>query len=284
MQKVPEKIVHAAIQVARRRGESVSDVPLSAIADAVGISRSTLLRRLGGKRTALDDVIAARGVDVGPRPSVRERAIAAATKLMNEHGLDSATLDAVATEAQCSVPSLHAVFGTRDGLLTAVFDLHGPLRALEALATRLPTSFEDRVRAIYQAFIVAFDREPQVLPALFADLLSRPDGPASNLLRAKMSHATRILEVLLDEPSKSEASRLPLTTMLEFLLGPLFFHALFTPRIWGAEKSEQLTADVLTGVLLCALSRETLAVNSTDCPKTHQTQQSPARGSAPSNR
>jgi AcrR family transcriptional regulator len=274
MQEVSEKIVEAVIQLARRRGESVSDVPLSAIADAVGVSRSTLLRRLGGKRTALDEVVAARGVDVGPKPNVRVRAIAAAAKLMNEHGLDSATLDAVATEAQCSVPSLHAVFGTRDGLLTAVFDLHGPLQTLEALKTKLPSSFEERVRAVCRAFILAFAREPQVLPALFADLLSRPGGPASHLLRAKMPHATRILEILLKEPPKSVRSKLHVTTMIELLLGPLFFHALFTPRIWEAEKSEQLSADALADLLtttfLYALSGEVPGGNRADSVKTRR--------------
>jgi AcrR family transcriptional regulator len=261
MQEVPERIVKAAIQVARSRGENVSDVSLSAIAEAAGISRSTLLRRLGGKRTPLDDAIAARGVDIGRKPSVRERAIAAAAKVMNEHGLDSVTLDAVAAEALCSVPSLHAIFGTRDGLLTEVFDLHGPLRNLEALAGGLPESFEERVRAIYSAFIAAFEREPKVLPALFADLLSRPDGPASNLLRAKMPRATRSLGALLDAPSRRKRPRLPLTTMIELLLGPLFFHALFTPRIWGAGDQTHLAADdlvtVLTKAFLCARSGET---------------------------
>jgi hypothetical protein len=55
----------AAICAARQRGEDVADVPLIALAEATGVSRSTLLRRIGGSRRALDDAVRAAGVDPG---------------------------------------------------------------------------------------------------------------------------------------------------------------------------------------------------------------------------
>jgi hypothetical protein len=55
--EIPPELVSAAIAEAERRGEEVADVPLSALASAAGISRSTLLRRIGGSRRALDDAV-----------------------------------------------------------------------------------------------------------------------------------------------------------------------------------------------------------------------------------
>jgi len=55
--EIPPELVSAAIGEAERRGEEVADVPLSALASAAGISRSTLLRRIGGSRRALDEAV-----------------------------------------------------------------------------------------------------------------------------------------------------------------------------------------------------------------------------------
>src|SRR5215216_2376551 len=55
--EIPAELVSAAIGEAERRGEEVADVPLSALAAAAGISRSTLLRRIGGSRRALEDAV-----------------------------------------------------------------------------------------------------------------------------------------------------------------------------------------------------------------------------------
>jgi AcrR family transcriptional regulator len=260
MVEVPTDIVNAAIQTAQRRRESLAEVPIIAIAKAAGISRSTLLRRLGGTRAALDAALVARGLDLGRRPDVRERAITAAAKIMNKYGLEAATLEAVAAQAECSVPSLHAIFGARDDLWTAVFDRYGPLRGLEAIAANLPSSPEERIHAVCRTLIAALEREPQVLPALWADFLSRPDGAASRLVKSKVSRAMQSLTSVLAPPTTSVESReVPVTVMIELLLGPLFFHALFTPRLWGKNPQRTLSndefADVLASAFMCALSR-----------------------------
>ena len=46
---------------AGRGGKDVADVPLAMIAQAVGMSRSTLVRRLNGSRQALDEAVRAAG-------------------------------------------------------------------------------------------------------------------------------------------------------------------------------------------------------------------------------
>lgn len=231
--RVEADLVAAAVEAAREQGKDVAEVPLTAIAAAAGISRSTLLRRIGGSRTALDQAVRDAGVDPGARRSVRERAIEAAAWLIGEHGLGAVTLDAVAEAAGCSVPSLHATFGRRDGLLTAIFERYGPVLDLEALAADPPERLEDTVRAVHSAVIAAFGNEPRVLPAVFADVFSRPDGPGSQLM--KQGNFARIVQsvsaLLLPYVQTGRIRPMSIVALAQLLVGPLVTHLLLRPVV-----------------------------------------------------
>ncbi|MFJ6617043.1 TetR/AcrR family transcriptional regulator [Kitasatospora sp. NPDC091335] len=225
-----KELVAAALTAAKERGQDVADVPLTAIAATAGISRSTLLRRIGGSRTALDAAVREAGVDPGGRPPVRERAIEAAALLVAERGLAGVTLDAVADRAGCSLPSLHAVFEGRDGLLAAVFERHSALPRLEALAADPPEGLEGTVRALHAAFAAAFEHEPRIVPAVFADLLGRPDGPAARVLAVGLPRTLDILDGLLGPHVRAGRLRpLPTPVLVQLLLGPLLNHVLMRP-------------------------------------------------------
>src|ERR671938_1917802 len=101
---VPDELVQAALRAADELGRDVAEVPTAAIADRAGMSRSTLLRRLGGSRAALHEAVRAAGIDPGGR-SVRVRAIHAAAVLISEAGLAAATLEAIARHAGRAVES-----------------------------------------------------------------------------------------------------------------------------------------------------------------------------------
>lgn len=104
-------LVDAALRAARAVGRDVADVPVIAIAREAGVSRSTLIRRLGGSRAALDDAVRAAGIDPGGQTPVRVRALDAAAELISTSGLAATTLEAIAAQAQCSVHSLYVAFG-----------------------------------------------------------------------------------------------------------------------------------------------------------------------------
>ncbi len=229
-ESVPADLVAAALAAARRRGQDVSQVPVAAIAAAAGISRSTLLRRLGGTRAALDDALRRAGVTPGRRPPVRERAIEATARLIAERGLGAVTLESVAATAGCSLPSLHAVFQGRDGLLTAVFDRYTAVLDAEALAADPPERVEDLVRAIYRAMCSALLREPRVMPALFADLLARPTGPAAQILTASYPRLIGSVGALITAHVRAGRLRpYPLPVLAQLMVGPLVTHLLLRP-------------------------------------------------------
>jgi AcrR family transcriptional regulator len=206
--------------------------------------RSTLLRRIGA-RARPDEAVRVAGIDPGSRMPVRERAaMAAAAQLLADNGLGALTLEAVADAADCVVPSLHVVFGKRDGLLAAVFDRYGPAPELGQLAADRPDGLEDTIGRIYQNLTTAFRREPAVLPALFADLLARPDGPASRLVRATLPRLVVPLDALLTPHVRAGRLRaLPLPLLVQLLVGPLVSRMLTRPALQAAMPTELPSLD-----------------------------------------
>jgi AcrR family transcriptional regulator len=219
---VPADLVRAAIRAAEQRGADVADVPLIALAEAAGVSRSTLLRRIGGSRRALDDAVRAAGVDPGGRRPVRERAVEAGARVISERGLAAATLEAVAEAAGCSVHSLYVAFGGRDELLGAIYERYSPLRELEDLTMPPRAGLEETVRGVYRALAVSFSREPRVIQAMLADLFSRPDGPTARIFQR---YFPRVLDSvgrwLAVEVRAGRIRALPVPLLIEQMIGPL---------------------------------------------------------------
>ncbi len=230
--RVPAELVRAAIWAARQRGEDVADVPLIALAEAAGVSRSTLLRRIGGSRRALDDAVRAAGVDPGGRRSVRERAVEAGAQLISEQGLAVVTLEAVADVAGCSVHGLYAAFGGRDELLGAIYERYSPLLDLESLTAEPREGLEETVRGVYRALVAAFSREPRVAPAMLADLFSRPDGPTGQIFTR---YFPRVIDSiggwLASEVRAGRIRPLPMPLLIQQMIGPLAVHLLFRPAM-----------------------------------------------------
>ncbi len=204
------------------------------IAHALGVSRSTLLRQLGGSRRALDDAVRDFGVDPGGRPPVRLRAVEAAAELISAGGIASATLEAVAAQAECSVHSLYAVFGGRGGLLQVVYDRYIPPLEIEGVvAGSSSAELTQTVRAIYRSLADLYLREPRVLSAVLAETMARPAGSGASVL---VEHgALRMIAVLsrwLDgEVAAGRIREIPRSLLLQQLISPISVHSIMRPGL-----------------------------------------------------
>ncbi len=224
--RIPDDLVGAAIRAAERTGKDVADVPLVEIAREAGVSRSTLLRRLGGTRGPLDEAVRAAGVDPGGRLPVRERAVAAGARMMADLGLAATTLEAVALAADCSVHSLYATFGSRDGLLAEVFERHSPLPDLETFLADPGEDLSATVHGVHLLFARTLIRAPRVMPALMADVFARPTGPTRNFMITRFF--PRALAAmggwLSNEIAAGRIRDLPLPLLVQQLLSPVVVH------------------------------------------------------------
>jgi AcrR family transcriptional regulator len=258
---VGSDLVDAALRAAQALGRDVADVPVIAIAREAGVSRSTLIRRLGGTREALDEAVRAAGVDPGGQAPVRTRALDAAAELISTSGLAATTLEAIATRAQCSVHSLYAAFGGRDELLRAVFERNSPLLDIEEVFDGNGQSdLRTTVRRLYGLIAASLGREPRVAPALLAESLARPESPAvQNLLQ---HNAPRILGSLgawlLGEVAAGRVRDIPLPLLIQQLLAPIVIHMLarpVMPQIPGIELPDlETVCDTFTEAFLGAVA------------------------------
>ena len=230
---VAEELVQAALRAAEKRGKDVADVPVLAIAREAGMSRSTLLRRLGGTRAALDEAVRAAGVDPGGQAPVRARALNAAAALISESGLAAVTLEAIATRADCAVHSLYMAFGSRDELLRIVFERHSPIPDFEDVLDTAADDLTATVRRLYQALAATLGREPRVAPAIIAEVFARPASPTVQTLS---QHAVpRMLDVLgawlNAQVQRGRIRDLPMPLLIQQLMGPMVMHMLGRPAL-----------------------------------------------------
>ncbi|OBI90612.1 TetR family transcriptional regulator [Mycobacterium sp. 1245805.9] len=225
--------MQAALRAAEERGMDVADVPVLAIARAAGISRSTLLRRLGGTRAALDEAVRAAGVDPGGQVPVRARALTAAAALISESGLAAATLEAIATRTDCAVHSLYMAFGSRDELLRLVFEHYSPIPDFEDALDAATDDLTATVRALYRALAAALGREPRVAPAILAEVFARPTSPTvQTLAQHAVPRMLGSLGAWLDTQVRRGRIRdLPTPLLIQQLTGPMLLHMLTRPAL-----------------------------------------------------
>jgi AcrR family transcriptional regulator len=175
-----------------------------------------------------------------PALSVRERILEVAERMFAEHGMSGVGLRAITTEANVNLASIAYHFGSKDGLLEALFAQRAAPIAQERLRL-LDQCFEASKSPALEDILDAFLR-----PALTLGVQPQFGGPAFVKLRARLATepvtmTRKILSKAFDLSSRkfidAIASALPKMPRAEvewrfhFMLGAMFYTMADSGRI-----------------------------------------------------
>lgn len=115
--------------------------------------------------------------------ATRRAIVGAARKVFSASGYAAATIDAVAAEAQVSVPTVYAIFGSKAALLSAVVADGGSDSDIRALAERALSLTDPRRRLAQAARVVRtiIERERAILRLLDEAGTASPELKAASL-------------------------------------------------------------------------------------------------------
>lgn len=233
------ELLQRIVQVAQERQVPVGLLPIEEIAGAIGVSRMTLYRKIGS-RQALNDAVRALGVETGEEPDAHERAMQAAADLIRQDGIATLTVEAVAMRANCALPTIYARFGSRNGLLTAVFERYVPILAvsdaLEDVGTGDIDAFRRTVAKVYRVVLDAVGGDRELFRALLAEALRDPSGEIDAFLVGR--YVPRVASHLVPWIERHIASGvirdLPPILVLHQLLAPVLLHTATRPLLESA--------------------------------------------------
>lgn len=196
---------------------------------ALGVSRSAFYRAFTSREHVLQ-AMAQAGIETGEHRTAEDRAIQAAAAIIRRQGIQSLTLEAVATEAGIALPTVYAIFQNRAGLMRAVFERYSPLPMVSATLPAAPpgdaATFQAIVTAALQRIWDFLDAESGLLIAMVSELVRQPDGDVHAWLRDfYVPQVVALLAPFMGAAMDSGLIRrgAPIVTA-QAAVGPLFFH------------------------------------------------------------
>lgn len=148
----------------------------------------------------------------GEQEARRHAALDAALAELLAHGLDGATMQAVAARAGCSKESLYTWFGNRDGLLAALIERQSA-QVATAVATALDSPAEPRatltaiaenlLRLLTSGTSVALNRAAMTSPDLAALLLRHGRHTTGPLIEGYLTQLTEQGRLRAGDPAEA---------------------------------------------------------------------------------
>lgn len=234
-----ENLIGQIVSIASERGVSVAELSTDELADYLGMSRSTLYRRIG-TRQALNAAMKAAGVDTGEQPKATERIIEAAAALIREGGLPAMTMESVANRAGVALPTIFTLFGNRTGLLAQVFERHGPVpriaHHLRDLAYGDIDGFRACVQGAYGELWDVFMAEQGLIAAMMLELLNDPAGDVRRFVEQHYLPQVfnRLLPWLAGQSANGIVRNLPPLVLGQQFVAPMVMHLATRPLVRSA--------------------------------------------------
>jgi AcrR family transcriptional regulator len=185
----------------------------------------------------------------------KQRIVAAARKLMKSKGYSGMTIEAIASKAEVSVPTVYAVFGSKTGILAQLMDeaTFGP--NYEQLVRQASETEDPHKRLRFAASIA---RQIHDAASSTFDLMRGAGVVAPELAqleKAREDHRYEAQQSMIDFLSRSgrlrpEVNKQTARDILWALTGRELYRALVRERGWTSQRYEDWLGETLCSSLL----------------------------------
>ena len=215
---------------ARRLAGAGRRPTLTAVAQAAGVSRSTVHRVVGSRAELLG------AIDAVPDPDARARVLAAALDLLGEAGLAELSMDELAGRAAMSRANLYRLFPGKAALFRELVRTYSPLEPvleeLRALGDQPPAVVMPAIARRAAAHVGG--REGLVRTLLIEITGTAPETVAGRELAISEGFAV-VVGYVLGQMQAGRLRRMHPVLALQMFIGPVILHALSRRLLAGLE-------------------------------------------------
>lgn len=190
---------------------------------------------------------------VHPEASSRDRMIAVARRLFSGSGYENTTTVAIAREARTSESQLVKHFGSKEGLLEAIFDEGWARLRMQMANVQAIISPRERLKAIMRTVLQVFVEDPELRDLMLLEgRRIRREGKMI-LLTASYREFVSVLDSLIQSAQPGSISEYPAQLIRSSLMG--MFEGVLRDRVlqdkyghsagYELNQAEKFVADVI---------------------------------------
>lgn len=206
-------------------------------ATAAGLSRASFYRAFKSRDALIE------ALNRTPEPGARDRILAAAFRMVGEHGLSTLSMDELAGKAGVSRASLYRLFPGKGALFTALVRAYSPLEPVIGVLAAMPDEPPDAVmpqvaRAVYRTVYAGGENRTGLLRALFFEVSSLAPDTEDAAREVIAGLVGPLVMYLTGQMSAGRLRRMHPLLALQAFVGPIFFHLMTRPaaeRVLGIE-------------------------------------------------
>lgn len=187
--------------------------------------------------------------------ATRQAIIQAARMLFGQHGYQATTLQAIAQQAEVSVPTLYVVFGSKAAILSALVKSAGADEDIRVLASATFAESDPRRQLEMAAHVIRSiqERDADIAELVWQSGNSDPDLAAAwrQMLQQQHTRQSELIETLMQRGALKEALTAAQATDIHWALSSSdVYRLLVRVRGWTPQQYEEWLAETTTSLLL----------------------------------